>query len=33
MHCRLTRQVVLDETITGIEARMQGPEPRRARAR
>ena len=32
MHCRLTRQVVLDETIAEIEARMRGPEPRRAYA-
>ena len=32
MHCRLTRQLVLDETIAGIEARMQGPQPRRAYA-
>lgn len=30
MHCRLTRQVVLDETIAEIEARMRGPEPHRA---
>ena len=32
MHCRLTRQVVLDETIAEIEARMRGPERRRAYA-
>jgi uncharacterized protein len=32
MHCRLTRQVVLDETIAEIEARMRGPQSRRAYA-
>jgi uncharacterized protein len=32
MHCRLTRQVVLDETIAEIEARMRGPQLRRAYA-
>ena len=32
MHCRLTRQVMLDEVLAGIEARMRGPEPRRAYA-
>jgi uncharacterized protein len=32
MHCRLTRQVVLNETIAEIEARMRGPQSRRAYA-
>jgi uncharacterized protein len=27
MHCRLTRQALLDETIAHLEARMGGPEP------
>jgi uncharacterized protein len=27
MHCRLTRQAMLDEVIAGIEARMPAPEP------
>ena len=30
MHCRLTRQAVLDETIAGIEARMGAPQSQRA---
>jgi uncharacterized protein len=30
MHCRLTRQVMLDEVMGVIESRMRGPEPRRA---
>ena len=30
MHCRLTRQVMFDEVMAGIEARMRGPEPQRA---
>lgn len=30
MHCRLTRQAMLDETIAHLEARMERPEPNRA---
>ncbi|HEX5846157.1 MAG TPA: cyclophane-forming radical SAM/SPASM peptide maturase GrrM/OscB [Rhodoplanes sp.] len=30
MHCRLTRQAMLDETIAQLEAQMERPEPNRA---
>jgi len=32
MHCRLTRQAVLDEVIAGIETHMRPPELRHAYA-